>query len=169
MGMPERPLCRRTLLRPGKGAEIRGLSRKTRTDSAGPPERGMACVLRRPSVMRRAVHAIDDSGFRHLRVRLVVADVRRSPELLTRLFEDPDVSATIVAAGTLGEGAFFEMELFGLGSKVDELLATDPDTGADLHGAEATAEGPSPAVLDSAPDASAEQEDPALELIAELG
>jgi hypothetical protein len=77
---------------------------------------------------------LDDSGFRHLRLKVLLPDRQTSTEVLGRILNDPDFSATIVEAGAAGAGMFFELEIFGVGSKVDELLAFDWVGARSAHG-----------------------------------
>lgn len=68
---------------------------------------------------------IDDTGFKHLRVKIVVPGLPESVGVLDRLFENSDVSTTLMEAGIIDGRPFIELEIFGVSSKVDEAL--DPN------------------------------------------
>ena len=65
---------------------------------------------------------IDDSGFRHLRVRVLVPGLYQPGRILDGLFHNPEVSTTLLEAGTLDGRPFFDVEVFGVASEVDRAL-----------------------------------------------
>jgi hypothetical protein len=66
---------------------------------------------------------IDDTGFKHLKIKVVAAGLQDSVDFLDRMFENPDVSATLRGAGIVDGRPFFELDIFGVSSQVDEVLA----------------------------------------------
>jgi hypothetical protein len=65
---------------------------------------------------------IDDTGFKHVRVKVVAPGMKESVALLDRMYENPNVSTTLMEAGIVGGRPFFELDLFGASSQVDEVL-----------------------------------------------
>lgn len=66
---------------------------------------------------------IDDTGFKQVRVKVVIPGLPESAAILERLFDSADVSATLREAGVLDGRLFFEVDLFGITSKVEETLS----------------------------------------------
>jgi hypothetical protein len=69
------------------------------------------------------IQMFDDTGFRHVRVKAVAPGLGESAALLDRLFENPNVSASVMGAGIVDGRPYFEVDLFGATSQVDEVLA----------------------------------------------
>ena len=65
----------------------------------------------------------DDTGFRHVKVKAVAPGLEESAALLDRLFENPNVSASLMGAGIVDGRPYFEVDLFGATSQVAEVLA----------------------------------------------
>jgi hypothetical protein len=65
---------------------------------------------------------IDDTGFKHLKVKVVAPSLEDSVDLLDRMFENPDVSTTLRGAGIVDGRPFFELDMFGASSQVEEVL-----------------------------------------------
>jgi hypothetical protein len=78
---------------------------------------------------------LDDTGFKHLRVKVVAPRLPESTGVLDRWFENPDVSTTLMEAGIVDGRPFFELEIFGVSSKVDELLDPGLMDAADVRSA----------------------------------
>lgn len=66
---------------------------------------------------------IDDTGYRHVRVKVVAPSLEDSAGLLARLFENPNVSTSMLGGGNVDHRPYFEVDLFGATSQVDEVLA----------------------------------------------
>lgn len=64
----------------------------------------------------------DDSGFKRLRVKVMAPGLPEASGALDRLFESPDVLVSLMEAGIVGGRPYFELEIFGVTSKVDEVL-----------------------------------------------
>jgi hypothetical protein len=71
---------------------------------------------------------IDDSGFKHLTVKVVAPSLEDSVDLLDRMFENPDVSTTLRGAGIVDGRPFFELDIFGASSQVEEVLTNASKT-----------------------------------------
>ena len=67
---------------------------------------------------------IDDSGFKHVRLKVVAPGMKESAALLNRLYGNPDVSTTLSRAWVVDGQPFFELDIFGATSQVDEVLAS---------------------------------------------
>jgi len=65
---------------------------------------------------------LDDSGFKRVRVRVLIPGLQAHGPLLHNLFENPEVSATLLEAGNLGGCLFLDVDLFGVASEVDRAL-----------------------------------------------
>jgi hypothetical protein len=65
---------------------------------------------------------IDDTGFRHIRVRVVVPGIDKPCKMLHNLFENPEVTTTLLEAGTVDGRPFFDLEVFGVTSEVNRAL-----------------------------------------------
>jgi hypothetical protein len=65
---------------------------------------------------------IDDTGFKRVRVRILIPRLQTNRPLLHNLFENPEVSATLLEAGNLGGSIFLDVDVFGVASEVDRAL-----------------------------------------------
>jgi hypothetical protein len=65
---------------------------------------------------------IDDTGFKRVRVRVLSPGLQGNGPLFHNIFENPEVSATLLGAGNLGGCIFLDVEVFGVASEVDRAL-----------------------------------------------
>jgi hypothetical protein len=65
---------------------------------------------------------IDDTGFKRVRVRVLIPGLQGNGPILHKLFENPELSATLLEAGNLGGCIFLDVEVFGVASEVDRAL-----------------------------------------------
>ena len=65
---------------------------------------------------------LDDTGFKHLRVKVVASGLSEARGVLHRLFESPDILAMLMEAGIVSGRPYFEVEIFGISSRIDEVL-----------------------------------------------
>lgn len=66
---------------------------------------------------------IDDTGYRQIRMKVVASSIEESAELLDRLFGNPNLSTSLIGAGIVDHRPYFEVDLFGATSQVEEALA----------------------------------------------
>jgi hypothetical protein len=69
---------------------------------------------------------IDDTGFKRVRVRVLIPGLQGNEPILHNLFENPEVCATLLQAGNLGGCIFLDVDVFGVASEVERALGQRP-------------------------------------------
>jgi hypothetical protein len=104
------------------------MGRVSRRIGENPRSKPLRLAKRHGNVLARmlsggSLDMIDDTGFKHVRVKVVAPGLQESVHVLDRIFHNPDVSTTLMEAGIVDGRPFFELDIFGAGSQVDEVLA----------------------------------------------